>query len=255
MGTEAIGEMGVVAKAPGAGDVGEGVPFQHRIEEVPANALQPLMIDIFHERFAVWREHPGQRAPGPAEIGGNPLDRQLRIAQMLIDVAMNTLAPQLALLHRPERDLVTKGDIQQSGELLGQSLCVSGADVGQLVGETDGRRKEQPSSAAGSGERPTGGLRRQQIRGNVFPAERQNQTFGPFTAGHRVRVIRTCCHPTSRLQREHTPGQLQHTGAADLQDDVHIRSGHAAQASWIIHNTMRPRTYPADRKPGYACVL
>lgn len=255
MRTEAIGKMGVVAKAPRAGNVRERVPFEHRIEEVPANAFQPLVIDIFHERLAMWREHSGQRTARPAEIRSDPLDRELRIAQMLSDVAMHPLAPQLAFLHRPERNFMPKRDIQQRGEMLSQSLCMGGADVGQLIREADGRREEQPSGAAGSGESPARRLCREEIRRNVFPAERQNQTFGPLSAGDGVRVIRTCRHPTSRLQRNHATRQLQYAGAADLQDDVYIRPGHAAEASWIIYNTMRARADPADRKPGDTGVL
>src|ERR1700722_7646110 len=108
------------------------------------------MINILHERFAVRFEYPGPGAAGGAEIGRDALARQLRIAYMLRDVAVDSFAAQSALLHRTARDFLQQGDVEQRCDLVCESLRLADLNVGQLIGETDrGREKKSAGAARG----------------------------------------------------------------------------------------------------------
>jgi hypothetical protein len=94
-----------------------------------------------------------------------------------------------------------------------------------------------------------------ELRHEVLPANHQNQTFGPLTTGHCVRVIDMWSRPASGFQRKHVTRLLEHARAAHLQDDVHVRAGRATEPSWIVHYTVRRCSHSADPEPRHASEL
>src|ERR1700722_9140776 len=89
----------------------------------------------------------------------------------------------------------------------------------------------------------------------MLPADRQNQTFGPLTTGHRVRIISAWSRPAAGFQGDSVPSLLEYARAAHLQYDVNIRAGRVAKQTRIGHYTVRCRSHPADPEPCYASEL
>src|SRR5580700_6361015 len=108
---------------------------------------------------------------------------------MLRYVAVRSLVSQIGLLHRAEGDFILQGDAQQRGELVRECSSLTVPNVRQLVGEADGGGEKKSAGAARGRESAPSPLGRGELRREVFPADRQNQTFGPLTTGHCVRVI------------------------------------------------------------------
>lgn len=148
-----------------------------------------------------------------------------------------------------------QGDMQQRGKLVRESLRLAGPNVRQLIGEADSSGEKESAGAVRGRESTPGPLGRRELHREVFPADRQNQTFGPFTTCHRVRAIDMWSRPASGFQREHVTRLLEHAGAAHLQNDVHVRAGRATEPSRIVHYTVRRRSHSADPEPRHASEL
>src|ERR1700744_4984427 len=116
---------------------------------------------------------------------------------MLCDVAVRPLVSQIALLHRTEGDFILQGDAQQRGQLVRESPGLAGPNLWQLIGEANGSREKKSAGAARGGQSAPGPLGRGDLRREMLPADRQNQTLGPPMTGHRVRMINTRSRPAS----------------------------------------------------------
>src|SRR5882757_940742 len=171
------------------------------------------------------------------------------------DVAVRSLVSQVGLLRCTGIMFILQGDAQQRDELVRECSRLAGPNVRQLIGEAHSRGEKKPARAARGEESTAGPWRRRKLRCEVFPTDRQNQTFGPLTTDDCVRMIDSWSCPASGLQREHMTRLLEHAAATHLQNDMHVRAGRTIEQSRIVHYTVRRRSNSGDPEPRHASEL